>query len=742
MKPSGYIQYLEKHQQEWNVANINSFPDKGYTLERKSVQEPKNVSYDEPYEGFSQSKLNFIQNDKYNSLTSNGCSPSKADELVITGTRVRGLKDHVDVKARRGTIASKTIEVQTDALSPTTEQEFASLTFPKSDILVEGHVNSAVTSSDKSSCTRTNSEHINSPIYASVDSTSLSHISEIVSPVVSNVSPSPVPQTANFIGEDQQMYNSNHVSDRTALTDKLQDENIPPQSHSVVSEGKVIEKIIGFNDIDDGNMEEEEVNIYLSELGGEYDCNFGPVNDQINSSMSGQNHNGNSCGGLSLSDELKNADFAGVVCHTLSPSSVNSCDGMSSSEALSLNHSPVSHPSDEQVSVSKDNDNQGMNKPGDPDIVADLGVWPKKTNNSTNVNNCVLSSMLKEKAEIEHLLDEKKVVNEVNTSTIYEQMMWNKMEIEAVLNDAIQNQQKETLDQLSKVNVSTDDSQHLNGSETTGIYHIAESNTNVSDLHTAPNNLSLISLPVMSNNDNYIKDSSLENLPVNSHMINSSPIPVNGDVSNLTSYIGVGARPKDPSVIRKNRPNTLHGLSKVDLDMPNATNIRSDVSSLKATTEGIKEGTQHLNSILKSSNHPELLNANLSELGQLQTESEAKQRMHNSDPNHPVNALPEEMGVTTTQRQPDGRMVSFPNGSNGSLDPSHHMMPEHAAQGGFVEDYTNSSIGHELDRTDSPSDVQKMIRPNILNLPARPDFALSHRDETDNSLHATQGIII
>ncbi|CAL1536688.1 unnamed protein product [Lymnaea stagnalis] len=666
LKPSGYSEFLEKQaENEWNALNPNKFPSySGYTLERRSVREPSNVSYDDPYDSFSNSKLGFITDHQINSLSFNGYDRSSdgkkrnnQNEIVTNLTRVSANGENVNTvytstnaydrkgiansSERKGTIAYQPIEVQTDALSPASEHELMSSPFPKSDILVDGHGNTAVNCQTK---TYNEPDQNHSPIYASMDTVNLVPNTSVLAEQQPQTSTS---QNQNLSEDSVQILSVNNTSVSNSQVWQASVTTTPDVDKKL----DVSEQTVGFYDPVDEDLDDSEVNMYLNELDegvvgnynasktpGEYNTSVATVDQchvpDIQSDLSSDQ------GRRSLADELSEAE--------------SKLDHYSPSHPMSQTETIVTASGVDSPAVS-------LHHP-DPDLVADLGIHSQeiatnhfdetqrsesKTHDSIRQN--VYSSIMRGKMEIENILDTHERAHSVDSGGIGEHLLQGKMEIEGILDKVVEAQGMKyngtTKLEPSQLMTSLNQPDVTQGSDSTsGLSSTEERSFEVS---SAFHDLRSIS-------------------PAPSLSSNSS------ETGNSVLSGGLGARPKDPLALKKNRPNSLLGLSKVNLNLPSVVKTVGD--------SNIDDDMQHP----KSAYFPDVT---------IQSQ--------------PPSSDLEDMG----QRE-------MTNGSP------------------IIHDFTTSHSGADSDLSSSPQENyqggtgQKTKRPTSLNI-RRPEFSIEHSYDGD-----------
>ncbi|XP_059146860.1 zinc finger FYVE domain-containing protein 9-like isoform X2 [Physella acuta] len=526
LKPSGYTEFLEKHQnQDWSSLNPSKFPSySGYTLERRSVREPVNVPYDDPYDNFSGSKLGLITDDNYSfngyERKDEGRKRNNQSEIVTNLTRISVNGDKVNTvysstnsydrkgiansTERKGTIAYQPIEVQTDALSPASEHELMSSPFPKSDIIVDGHGDTSV-SCDTKVFGETDQNH--SPIYASMDADNLV-------PDTQSSQHSPM--------DNNQQLSKSHADDCSpgiAVTGLMSDQNtFSLNTGNTGTQVSAVEETVGFHDTVDEDIDDSEVNMYLNNFDDGLVSNFNTSKDYMTSTVETNyssshvpdihiDHNTHKVNeNRSLADELNEAepevDHYSVVHDGSQPKKL--CSGSEISEAGVCHHQ-------------------------DPDIVADIAAHTTQdilpthsgvSESSDAIRQRVYNSVMNGRMEIEGILQDKE------QTIIGENLMRGKMEIEGIL-EQIETGKHVLRESDKPVFVGGHNQPDVTQRSDTGAWVNTNDPSSLSPGHTS-----------------------------------------SGVTNSLGMNMGVGARPKDPSAIKKNRPNSLLGLSKVNLDFP------------------------------------------------------------------------------------------------------------------------------------------------------------------------------
>ncbi|GFO37158.1 Zinc finger fyve domain-containing protein 9 [Plakobranchus ocellatus] len=705
LKPSGYIEFLEKHQEkDWERINSSGTfsSTSGYTLERKAQKEPVSVSYDEPYNSSSSNKLSFFAD-----ATNDGLKLSHQSEIVTSLTRVTTNGDHIGTvytsingydrkgiankSERKGTIACQATEVQTDALSPASEEELMSSPFPKTDIIVDGHGDTSVSNSE--SATDNNGDQNHSPIYASMDH-------EIIMST-GGQSSHDGSTLKDFVSENQSSASDQFgIQKKSNYSSLVSDSSI--SEHVISSVG-----VVGFDDTAGEDPDENEVNIYLEEFVEAAEMNSDL--SSVNHSTSGQSANSIVSDSVPEFQHYLNADKnVKSLAEELTAAQPKLTDAFQElNESLPKKFCPdksaerqlkyTSHDPDlvvnlaaniQSTNVSQDSEfnevtRQGHEVSNTSAIVMSNNVETEsnlETKGQEGLQNIVsnfcrsnaFNSIMEGRMEIETLLDDKNQQQQSVNIALGEKLLKGKMEIEDILDEAIYNQKND-------VQVSD---------QTLGCALISG--------HGHPD------VTLGSTNDKAPNEQSGHSL--------SPGYSSAGQKEPGSPMLGVGARPKDPSAIKKNRPNSLLGLSKVNLDFPTVVKEVNDIDSNEASQQA---DTQSLPGVAQpSENYKQLQSASV----EPQLADEAKQRM-NAESSQPY----EEQGFKAPVIHDFTRQSSAGNPHEDSLqqpqDPYASSPPE------------NSSPGNQ-------SGVSKMKRPTSLNLPHRPGFDVSvpeeDRDETAN----------
>lgn len=677
LEPSGYLEFLEKsEEQEWASVKSKKFSSASrYILEHKSAQEAASVAYDDPYDNsFSTKKLGYIGGDQLESLAQNGHDQLLNDEkrdsksaVVTSLTRVsvnsegvntvytshnyQELKGIANCSERKGTIAYQPIEVQTDALSPVSEQKLMSSPFPMSDIIVDGHHDAAVT--DEPACF-SEADQNHSPIYASMDAAN----------IIANSST--VTRHPCATSESQTSYSESSILDGVSTSGvrfKLHSSAVKSDEPFTLSE-----PVVGFHDPSDGNLDDGEVSMYLNELD---EGEIGDFSKPTNNS-------------LSHADSAHVPDIQNDLSNTRYLKTRSLADELNEAEPdidhYSLSHSeslPKKFRSDD-ASASFDGNSNGHN----PDLVSSLRLFAQsenlplqngshsalsRKNNSFHAEQThvqtMSNSLVNRKMEVETALNGKGTALSDNTS---ENILPGKMEIEGLLDEVILNQNNTT-----ENNIYTENSLQM-------------PNLNSSRGQT----------------EECYSKSELPEISQSAHDSNSvhSSNGCSSTAGNLMLSLGMGARPKDPSVVKKNRPNSLLGLSKVSLDLPAVVKAESPVgteviSNIQPTTNG---NAQFPDVVIQSQQFSK------TRLPDIETENMARQRMNFSS-SVEVNSKP----VLHDFSQP------------------------------FDQDYIDRGSDQLMKIEELTSDAsqaagsQKMKRPTSLNLPARPHFSMEQANEED-----------
>ena len=604
LKPSGYIEFLEKHQEnDWQQINSGGpfSSSSGYTLERKAQKGPVSVSYDEPYES-SSSKLSTIADKNTDKISFNSLEQSLDNkklsyqsEIVTSLTRVSSNGDHIGTvykslngydrkgivnrSERKGTIACQAMEVQTDALSPASEEELMSSPFPKTDIIVDGHGDTSMSYSESSADA---GDHNHSPIYASMDHETILS--------ASGPGPEDLSSLQGFVGETESQsvmpnFTQSIIQEKNDYTSLAS--NIGASEHIMSADN-----VVGFDNSTENDLNEDEVNMYLEEFEAvEESSDFSTLcYSAPNTSANFQTtYNTSEFQGLqnvslsgmerSLADELQEAQ----------PNFDDSTSTTEQSESLPKKFCPDPSIFKRQVVCVNQDSDIGADltvKPNTQEVSGscisrsnqearqDIEVTSGNVFNSVlegkmemeNVNDenqgqlhkgrfsadntAVFNTVMDGKMEIESILDDKKRQQSLNTrNNIGEKLLQGKMEIEDILDDAINYQQENVKHDLNQRDIKA----------------------------LPPGTVEHTKLqPRFSNGC----DKSLEQTSSEQGVQSLSPVYSSTERKEPGSpMLGVGARPKDPSAIKKNRPNSLLGLSKVNLDFPAVAKEVTDLDS-------------------------------------------------------------------------------------------------------------------------------------------------------------------
>uniref|UniRef100_A0A2C9LXW6 FYVE-type domain-containing protein n=1 Tax=Biomphalaria glabrata TaxID=6526 RepID=A0A2C9LXW6_BIOGL len=550
LKPSGYIEFLERHEDsDWNSLNPSKYPSYGgYTIERRSAREPTNVAYDDPYDSFSHNKLGFITDYQNESMSFNGYDRSidvkKSNSEIVTNlTRVgstnsenvntvypsakapdrRGIANSTE---RKGTIAYQPIEVQTDALSPASEHELMSSPFPKSDIIVDGHGDTTVLNEVK-----VESEQNHSPIYASMDTMNL----------VSN----------NNLLADEQPFNSAAVACEDQSTNTLGEivntltTALPAgteiSSTLETSGGRSLEQIISFHDpVEDEDLEDCDVDMYLKDM----DTDVLKNSDSTKAYSDSQTNVNTS--ELSL-EASQVPDIQSDLNHSQESQTRSLAEELNDAEQTEDHYSlSYSQNMPKRFCADVAESDVVASHLQNPDIVADIGLYlPEEATlqhietaedqlpSSDTVRQSVFNSIMRGKMELEHILESCVKSNSLNC-TVGENLLRGRFEIEKILNN---------------------------------ISESVPSNKGKVFLETERLHFSSLNQPdVTQNSETSGHALSMDEKAQDSNSL--SPASSLTSNSNDSLSMGLGARPKDPSLLKKSRPNSLLGLSKVTLDRP------------------------------------------------------------------------------------------------------------------------------------------------------------------------------
>lgn len=695
LKPSGYLEFLEKHQgQEWTSLNPNKFTTNStYSLESRSTQEPASVAYDDQYDSFSTSKLGFIADNQFEGQSHNGYDQVTIDKtrvgqsIIVTSlTRVSANGEEVNTvftsakghlhkgiansSERKGTIAYQPIEVQTDALSPVSERELLSSELPKSDIIVDGHDNTSV--SHEQTCYSEVDQNY-SPIYASMDTI--------------NIDTNDDTETEESSASYTELLKINHTHHSESGSLEVEtgvlnsvihfNSELSDVNHDISRDQFAIsEQTVGFHDNSDEALDESDINMYLSELdeGKVGDFSSSKTTDACTLPVQLHYPNQNDLNHVegsktrSLADELSEAE--------------------PETDPYSRSHSHL-----ESLPKKFRSDDTGARSVvipdhQDPDLVAGLRPYPQSeskhfhngSHESSTINgsyiksidknlcsvktgdkHAVFNTLISGKMEIETILDNK---NKTSSDSICDDLLRGKMEIEGILDEVVLNQQNELGDGAFSKYLSQKPN-HLNSSHN----HV--------DMFTAASKPCVIT----------------------GHETNSTHSS-NSNVSySVLSTVGVGARPKDPSVIKKNRPNSLLGLSKVTLDIPAVVKAETVLSSEELPHQQTAYTDVHLtNTALELQSH-----------------------------------LIHQDSGTLVQDSPTRLRAHCPGVAEPHIKPVIHDFSQPFDQSKAEQRNDQSTFraeGLEQDASQAAGS-QKMKRPTSLNLPARPEFSIGQAAEED-----------
>ncbi|XP_005107726.1 uncharacterized protein LOC101855213 isoform X2 [Aplysia californica] len=725
LKPSGYIEFLQKHQeQDWaslQQEEALSSTTSGFSPEGPpSDGPPSSIAYDDPFEGFTHGKLGFIQEPQLDSLTHNGFDSLPADKVgknkseLVTSLTSIGRQDIVvknvlkrSTSEHKGTIASQTMEVQTDALSPASEEELMSLPFPRSDILVDGHGDTTVAST-VSATTDTKAENESdqnqSPIYASVDSETL------IPGAGETVQSSPSSQSSYQNGDTHSSTGEHTVTPAQGedLNTALSKPEVGSDSGNSAAEvvngfpGKtfpVSEQAVGFHDPVDEDLDDNELNMYLNELDG------GSMEDF--SALKATNGNNGPVSGTSPESSV--APSVPDIQTELSQSSGLKTRSLADEMREADSMGPPSESFMSGVSSVPDVDTASHFQ--DPDLVADLGLNTRQEKvselddgqvsslgSSTNDKDTLYNSLSTGKMEIEEILDEK-VKEEMLPPTavsIGESLIQGKMEIERVLDEVVQNQQNMPEQELRPGVLQTCKDADTISSH--GQPDVTKGHVKTSGLESVKGNVTTELSPPPPSQE--------------SHMTSMYSAPNVADKGSPTMCMGIGARPKDPAFIKKNRPNSLHGLSKINLESPSF--VKHSEFSEDEDPSSFNSNLPKTTKFLPNAGSPQFSD------GTVPQETEQGGGLF----------TPPSMGeISAESRQ---RMFAKSDSPVLSRDLDPHS-PQH----------DGSNLNSESSREGSTEDLHsaagslnalsgsRMKRPTTLNLPVRPEFNMDHDEGTE-----------
>ncbi|RUS73079.1 hypothetical protein EGW08_019160 [Elysia chlorotica] len=720
LKPSGYIEFLEKHQEnDWQQINSGGpfSSTGGYTLERNVQKDPVSVSYDEPYDSLS-SKLNPIAADDVTDKTSykglerspDTTKLSYQSEIVTSLTRVSSNGDHIGTvynslngydrkgianrSERKGTIACQAMEVQTDALSPASEEELMSSPFPKTDIIVDGHGDTSVSNSD------VGDQNHSPPIYASMDNETILS--------ASGPGPQNMPRSQGFVGETECQSNMPNLAQKIP---KERKDHSSLASNFGVSEHIVSgNNVVGFDNSTGDDLNEDEINMYLEEFEAvKENSEFSSLDFQLNKNIPDfqgvQTLTRNSME-QSLADELQEAQ----------PKTVDSISTSEQSESLPKKFCPDPSPflcvnqepgpgTDLTVASTTPEANGSCISRSDVEATGDVLNSVLEVNVENTVhdeghgqlqivrhgadNTAVFDTVMGGKMEIESILDDKKSQQSLNRrNNVSGKLLQGKMEIEDILDDAISYQQSNTRHDV----------------------HQRDMNAMPSDMAEQLN-----FIPRISNGC----DKSCEPRSTEQCTHSLSPASSTEHKEPGSPMLGVGARPKDPSAIKKNRPNSLLGLSKVNLDFSAVPKEVTDIDSTNGQSN-TQSPSKYPNGASQFYQPPESLKKSQTLSVEPQVVADTKQRL-NPDPD-----LPE------SEQKPTPPVIhDFTQVNNEEEVPAYNT--------DNPEDPYASSPPESLD-SDPQSGGSRKKRPTSLDLPHRPGFEVGSPEEEANQMNDQSSI--
>lgn len=741
LKPSGYLEFLEKHQeQEWSLLNPSKFPsNSGYTLERLSAREPVNVSYDDPYDGYSASKLSFGAGGQVESFSHNGYGrlsdgkKKRSKNAIVTSlTRISVNGDDVNtvytsdvntvytsaVKAperkgiancseRKGTIAYQQTEVQTDALSPLSEQELLLSPFPKSDIIVDGHGDTTVSRDDEPYSVG----DVNySPVYAGIETVDVSVSSHLLTHKTAA-------SHSDLINDGQTLHSVPRArtleevdSHNSAVHFNLHSSIVNPTDSGIGL--SLSEQTVGFHDPSNEHLEESDINRYLNEL---YEQKVGETSIyEVAPNVSS----------LLAPLQSAKADFLNIqnnvnqfeIEKTESYINENSVGGprivqhsLVHSDSLSTRNKSHAMPSG----------SDGAPNLQDPDIVLDLELHSRSENlgkteplaedtaeiasyeepQETNSISYVQPSLSHVQPSVSHV--QPSVSNICDVDPVDRQILYNslincKMEIEMILDD-IENSQsvsssipehssqgkmeiENILDEIISEQQNRADSDHHSGQL------LEDSNLNSSHLQSHETH----NINIYEGRPHEASQSAYDSDSLSSGKSSCA-------VSSETNASMLGARPKDPSALKKNRPNSLLGLSKVSFDTSAVMKPEVGVEDTPTDQQTVDTSGQFSDAAIKPQQSSNSLSDTL--ILEARTENETRLRLNTSDTEESDTAP-----VLHDFSQPLSHIETYP-----------------------ANDQSEVRVDG-LDTAHSEG-VQKMKRPTSLNLPIRPEFSSNSGEE-------------
>lgn len=646
---------------------------------------------------------------------------------------------------RRGLIASQPASIQTDVLTPRSEQELWSGPFPKSDILVVGHEDnssSRYTSRDRTD-ELTERKEVQNGTYIYADASSIEHkiedtVDSSVSPVHTDIGepgagehdPSNTMESTTKEsqrkqpGSDQAVMIQNFDEDVASIAESpdivsvdLCEREVKPECDNVTENGADKQEAtengtvasgngpVGFDE-DECEMDRDEIDAYLQDMDKQLDsgCEEGmngetalPAEDAVDTSQNKFVHvSSQSVSTLNISNSHPAASTEEDM------ETQGECDpasGLTNGFVMGRNTPNVSQPqggvpqvmdTDEQESVSKlgdhpdTSDNNNSSAAG-PDLVADTRLvtaasihpQPKEQTQLMDVGDTSQGGI--EPKQGATLSLEFPVTGAGSELSM---LMKGRLEIESLLDEAVAARLAQKHAE-SRVNI----------------------NTPPEMLH-APNTLTAT---VVGSQPAESLSTALD-VPgvqdVGKDLGSSLPNTLG---SSSSPTLGIGARPKDPSQMKKNRPNSLLGLSKISLGTPFSPPSQPADSLVPGQQQTMEEGGR-----------PPFGMHSVDPVGN----SDPQVRQYYSEARH-LGAPPPVVSVPA----PDSSAPA--PGSVGAVQASDLEVPvmrrPDAGYAGDVGEGVEASSGGQRPRSWSPSSMaspqsQRMKRPTSLNLPVRQDL--------------------
>ncbi|ESO88132.1 hypothetical protein LOTGIDRAFT_165871, partial [Lottia gigantea] len=403
-------------------------------------------------------------------------------------------------------LASQVTAVQTDALSPNSELEFSSYPYPKSDIIVEGH-------------DTVNAGEVKVDVVESVLNSKQIKTSDLKKdsiPALVNSSHQNVHQISETAKELTKVYqngNSQCSVDNESL-------------HSNELKGKIdsldIPKVIGFG-MEDTDVTPSDMDDYLNDLAKQMAAETPQLSQ-------------------SLGSELIQAEKSSLPSEMVSPRSLSysSHDQPALSSMIVKEKTPTSLSDELQQATNGLSDDQKEGSPcrdagSSPDVVPKDEVYSSMegaVGHSPECSSLERPNFVQEKSPNTLDYNRKGIVSDINISLTQD---GDCLEIEQIINEPIS---------LSEYDISCEPINHASKDHASSSGFVSE-------------------MPSVPREKTGKTDVSLDS-DYHSGMSMDSVIMRNHDQAG----IGQGARPKEPNHVKRGRPSSLLGLSKVNLEAP------------------------------------------------------------------------------------------------------------------------------------------------------------------------------